>query len=382
MFAVSREGREAAAWVSAPGGGTDGRLYVSIDGAPPTELRDSLGGIEPHGESPPKIAYGPDGALNAIYVVPKLVPGRRFPAAALRFTRSDDGGRTWRPPVTVTDDSVFGSHNFHALHAAQDGSVFVSWLDGREGKSNTFVARSTDSGRTWSRNVKASTREACPCCRTGIATAGDGTMYLAWRTVLPGNIRDIVVARSTDRGLTWSDEVRVHADDWVFAGCPHAGPSMQVDTTGVVHVAWWTGKDGSAGVYYARSTDGARTFSEPVPLGVAQFSKAAHVQMALDGPSTVAVAWDDGTVEVPRILLRVSRDGGKTFGAASTLSSEGTRATFPVVAARPDELVVAWSQEGASAREPEHDSASHAAMGATLLAVGDARVLARRVRLR
>ncbi|HEX6599244.1 MAG TPA: hypothetical protein VF034_07960, partial [Gemmatimonadaceae bacterium] len=109
MFAVAPNGTEAAAWVSAPNGGTDGRLYVAVNGKSPIELRDSLGPIEPHGESPPKLAYSPDGALNALYVVTRLEPGRRFPAAALRFVRSTDGGAHWSTPVSVTDDSTFGS---------------------------------------------------------------------------------------------------------------------------------------------------------------------------------------------------------------------------------------------------------------------------------
>ena len=89
MFAVSRDGREAIAWVAAPNGGTDGRIYVSVDGGTAHELRDPLGPIEPHGESPPKLAFDASGALGALYVVAKEVPGRRFPASALRFARSE-----------------------------------------------------------------------------------------------------------------------------------------------------------------------------------------------------------------------------------------------------------------------------------------------------
>ena len=37
MFAVSTTGKQAVAWVSAPNGGSDGRLYVSVAGAAPTE---------------------------------------------------------------------------------------------------------------------------------------------------------------------------------------------------------------------------------------------------------------------------------------------------------------------------------------------------------
>ena len=84
MFAVSPSGTRAVAWVSAPGGGTDGRLYVATTGAP-SELRDSLGPIEPHGEAPPKLAYAADGSLYALYAVVKVVPGRRFPMSSLRL---------------------------------------------------------------------------------------------------------------------------------------------------------------------------------------------------------------------------------------------------------------------------------------------------------
>ncbi|HET8649851.1 MAG TPA: sialidase family protein, partial [Gemmatimonadales bacterium] len=266
MFAVSPSGVRAVAWVSAPNGGTDGRLYLSVDGRAPVEIRDSLGPIAAHGESPPQLAFGSDGALNALYVVGRVRPDRRFPLGALRFVRSTDGGATWTAPATVTDDSVFGSHNFHALHAGADGTLYASWLDGRAGRAGAYLASSTDGGATWLPNRPVASGEACPCCRTAIATAADGTLYLAWRMVSPDSIRDIVVARSSDHGATWSTPTAVHADKWVFNACPHAGPSLAVDSAGTLHVAWWTGRDGIAGVYYAQSRDGARSFSDPVPL--------------------------------------------------------------------------------------------------------------------
>jgi hypothetical protein len=380
MFAVSPSGREAAAWVSAPNGGTDGRLNVSVSGGAPVMLRDSLGPIEPHGESPPKLAYSPDGSLNALYVVTRLEPGRRFPAAALRFVRSTDGGAHWSAPVTVNDDSTFGSHNFQALYAAPDGALYASWLDGRMGKSTVYMTKSPDGGQHWIPNQRVAAGEACPCCRTAMASAQNGTLYLAWRQVFPGNVRDVVVARSPDGGMSWEEPVRAHADDWVFDGCPHAGPSLQVDDKGGVHIAWWTGKQGSAGVWYARSDNGAMTFSKPIPLGVAEFSRPAHVQLALGGQDRVIAAWDDGTLATPRIVVRTSKNRGATWSEPATLSDSGRAAGFPVVSATKERMAVAWSEDR-SAATGEHDS--HAAMKdpkATmpLSAVGDARVLVRR----
>jgi hypothetical protein len=379
MFAVSRDGAEAAAWVSAPHGGSDGRLYVRVNGGAVVELRDSLGPIEPHGESPPKLAYSPDGALSALYVVAKLVPGRRFPAGALRFVRSADQGRTWSAPVTVTDDSAFGSHNFQALYAAPDGAIYASWLDGRTGTSRVFMTRSIDGGRTWMPNVRVTTSEACPCCRTAMASGPDGELYLAWRRVFPGNVREVVVARSADHGATWSEPVRAQRDGWIFDGCPHAGPSLQVDNKGRVHIAWWSGKQAAAGVWYARSEDGARSFSEPTPLGVAEFSQPAHVQLALAGRERLIAAWDDGTLRTPRIVVRVSKDAGGRWTGATTLSDSGRAAGFPVVAAANERMAVAWSEQSiTSAVQHETHMKMVGPHAMPLGVVGESRVLVRR----
>lgn len=412
MFAVSPSGKQAVAWVSAPNGGSDGRLYVSVGGAPPVEIRDSLGPVEIHGESPPKLAFAPNGQLIAVYIVGKEMPGQRFPLSALRVVTSSDDGKTWTSPATVTDGEVFGSHSFHALHAAADGSLYVSWLGkpdddpsankpasqpasmaampgmagmdhGMHAASASWITRSTDGGKTWSPRVRVDMGEACPCCRTGLATTKDGTLYVSWRHVYTGNIRDIVVARSNDHGTTWTEPVRVHVDDWKFDACPHAGPAIATDDKGTLHVTWWTGKEGSAGVYYAQSTDGGKTFSPAVALGVAQYSRPAHVQMSLASNNRVLVAWDDGTKQIPQVVVRVSNDGGAHFAPSSMISSPGRAATFPVLGIIGDSVAVAWSEvSSASAQKAaSEDSAAKAknpkaAKG--LESVGEAQVLVRR----
>ena len=344
MFAAAPDGRRALAWVSAPEAGTAGRLYVSVAGQT-SELRDPLGDLSIYGEVPPKIAYGPDGALNAAWVVVKQVPGRHWPLQALRFARSEDGGRSWGAPVTVTDDSVFAAHDDHSLFVGRDGTLYLAWLDMRSGKSHVYLSRSTDHGRTWEANRKIRDEEACPCCRTALASGPDGRLYAAWRAIFPGDVRDIVVARSDDQGGTWSAPVRVHEDGWVVHACPDAGPSLAVDAGGRVHIAWWTGKEGRAGVQYAVAPPGAERFSAPVPLGLAEFSRPAHVQLALARDSAVVAAWDDGTMKSPAIVARISRDGGRSFAPATRLSDRGRSAGYPVVYTRDSAVAVAWQEQ-------------------------------------
>ncbi|HEX2217911.1 MAG TPA: sialidase family protein [Gemmatimonadales bacterium] len=355
MFLATPGGGRVVAWVSAPDGGSDGSLHLSVTprGAsaplPTVTVRDPLGPIEAHGEAPPQLAADSVGGISVLYTVGKEVPGERFPKSALRFIRSADSGRTWSSPVTVNDGDEFGSHNFHALTAAPDGSLLATWLDARKGKSGVWMSRSTDGGRTWDPNRPIYTDPTCPCCRTAVAVAGNGTIYVAWRAILPGDVRDVVVTRSEDEGRTWAPPVRTRADDWVYPGCPHAGPSLEVDARGDLHVAWWTGKEGEAGVYYARSDDGGRTFiAQPVATG--DRARPAHVQLAVSG-ERVYVAWDDGLGDIPRVLLRRSTDGGRSFGPEALLSEPGVAASYPVLALYGDSVAVAWSQTTAAEHE-------------------------------
>jgi hypothetical protein len=103
--------------------------------------------------------------------------------------------------------------------------------------------------------------------------------------------------------------------------------------------------------------------------------------MALGENGLVAVTWADGTQQVPPVVLRVSRDGGKTFGAAQVVSAAGQFAGFPVLAITGKTITVAWSQKTPEAAAHEERSRPDmsdpkAVMG--LHAVGNAQVLVRR----
>lgn len=369
-------GRVTAAWVAAPARGAEGRLVIRPDLALPrvAEVRDPASGLTAYGETPPKLAYGPDGTLYAAYLVTKAVVGHTWPVNALRLASSRDGGAHWDAPRTVQSDSANGgSTSDHALHVASDGTLYLTWLAMTGKDSHTYVARSADRGLTWSAPAAIDRGPSCPCCRTAVTSGPDGALYAAWRKIFPApadgeglphgppQVRDVVVARSGDGGRTWGAPVRVHADAWRVDYCPDAGPSVRAGADGTVHVAWWTGKEGAAGVQYARSHDGGRTWGPPVPLGVGPHSRAAHVQLAVAGAgdtAAVVAAWEDGTRAVAPVVVRVSRDGGRTFAPAEPLSVPGDQVGYPVVALQGGRVQVAWQQR--STAGASHDSAVHA----------------------
>jgi hypothetical protein len=133
-------------------------------------------------------------------------------------------------------------------------------------------------------------------------------------------------------------------------------------------------------VFYARSDDGGKSFQHVTPLGTADFSQPAHVQLTVGDSGTVAVAWDDGTLQTPRIALRISRDGGDAFAPTHYVSAQGSAASFPVLALDGKRLTVAWTSQTAEyartvAAERPDMSDPHMSMG--LPEVGQSEVLVR-----
>jgi hypothetical protein len=288
---------------------------VTRDGRPlraPVRVNATPGDASTHDQAPPQVAVGPGGEVYVAWQKSTEVPGRMYPISDLRFAYSTDGGRSFSPTLTVNDDAggLPTSHSFHNLAVAGDGTVYVGWLDGRaeeaarkrepnEGHghdtsgpgSEIRVAswKPGDTGFTPSVRVDGN---VCPCCRASLAVGSDGTVYVAWRKIYTGDVRDVVVARSDDRGRTFSSPVKVHADGWVFHGCPHAGPSLAVDGRGRLFASWYTGKEGQQGLYYAVSEDGGKSFDDPVTLVADDFVPVAQARLAA-GQDGVWAAWGD-----------------------------------------------------------------------------------------
>lgn len=287
-----------------------------------------------------------DGTVALSWSTPNRTPGAMF-ASDLRVAASGDGGRTFTPPVQVNDDGLPISHTFEDLLRGPERDLYVMWLDGRgKDRSGAAVqfACSRDGGETFGPNVTVDGM-ACPCCRPMLAAAPDGSLWAAWRKTYEGNVRDIVVVQSVDRGKTFGPPHRVREDHWVFSACPHRGPSLGFDRQGRLYVGWYTeGTDEQARIYLATSDDRAGTFTEPVSLHTSTNSLPDNLRLAIHPDGIVAAVWEEVTGVRKRVVLRVSFDRGKTFGPVIPLSA-GAKAEHPTVAIHPSgRLALAWTE--------------------------------------
>lgn len=167
---------------------------------------------------------------------------------------------------------------------------------------------------------------------------------MLWRKVFPGDVRDMVLSRSSDGGRTFGAATALHADRWTITACPHRGGQVSADARGRLYAVWYTeGTGGRPDVLFATAPDGRR-FGPPRRVHTATGSVPDHARLAVDARGRGIVVWEDSTAVRRRILLRSIGEDGRSLGPVRTLS-QAIKAWAPDVAVGPGGFLVAWHEE-------------------------------------
>ncbi len=353
-----------AAWVARVDSSWRVRFARSSDAgqtwsAPVTVTPEPDDASPPHGESSPRLVAASGGRLAIFWARSVPASGRQWPGSELRVARSLDGGATWETPRTLNSDSTgaAGTHTFFGAAVLHDTTLVAAWLDERhpelmhghqeplpdtsdeptsEADARIFAVTSHDFGESWGPNA-ALWGAVCPCCRVSLTPTPDGRVVAAWRQHFPDNIRDIVTASL----IPAMAPERLSHDNWSYPGCPHTGPAIAVDSTGTEHVVWYTGKEGEAGIFYARRRPGEAP-SEPVGLASARTMATAHASVAVAGRGILA-AYDMSPRHGRGIQLAWLDGDGRLRQELSVPAS--TSGQYPQVTVLSDSVaLMAWTQ--------------------------------------
>lgn len=322
----------------------------------------------------PEIAAGPDGSINVVWIDKGLTADRPPPqprkpgehshlsSTDLYFTRSDDGGQTWREPVRVNREpgTVWGfavskprievgaSGTVHIFYPAND----VSPVTGLAVIAAHYT-RSTDGGKTFevSRKINSpAPTDQSEMLRDGIGAshsfgtmglAPDGTVMTFWLDARdmkgPQDGALVYASISEDDGKTFNEERLIMQGD----ACPccqmtaaFSGGSVLI---GYRHI-YPDGRDSTV----ARSDDGGESFStrtrlpfEPWAIDACPLKPTA---LAVAGERVYAAAYTAGE-KAAGIYFSRSVDGGRTFRGRQQIHPDAVIADAPELTISPDGAV-------------------------------------------
>lgn len=360
----------AAVWTATRDGAANVYLSVSNDGgmtfSSPARVNDQDGDAGATNEQPPRVVIS--GTSNArVFTVlwSKRDTGpQQTRRDVIRVARSTDGGRTFTPARVTHDPSFGGARGWQSATVASDGTIHAVWLDGREAtrkiaehtKSSGMQHKGQPPQEIYHGRLSADGRmtetliasDVCFCCKTAVAIGPRGTVYTAWRHIFPGSMRDIAFAAS-DGGRPFGPVVRVSEDKWELNGCPEDGPSMAVDGSGTIHIAWATVVNDAEpykAIFYATSRDG-KVFSPRKRLPTPVTITPGHPQLALTN-NGAAIVFDEVVAGERRVsIARVTSAGAVQ---PTELLSRDESASHPVIARAGSEVVVAWTSRSAAAK--------------------------------
>jgi hypothetical protein len=203
----------------------------------------------------------------------------------LYFSYTDDGGVTWSQPRQINNPTQRCSGGDIVI--GRNGEVYITWavVSASSPYSEQFIgfAKSTDGGNSWQviekafqvngiqgylpqkQNIRVNGLPQIEIDLSG--GERDGWIYIVTTQKnfgAAGSDPDIILHRSTDGGITWSNPVRVNQDE-LNNGRIQYFPAITIDKSGGINILYYDDRlttSDSTGVFLSRSTDGGLTFRD------------------------------------------------------------------------------------------------------------------------
>lgn len=203
--------------------------------------------------------------------------------------------------------------------------ILVTWQQDRYpdhgGAQGIGAATSFDGGETWTNSVVP----GISVCNGGLfmratdpwgAIDADGTAYIMSLGYNPGpndltNLSNsVLISRSEDGGLTWGAPIIVAVSPGILFNDKET-LTADPNTPGLLYAVWNLYPTSVALPVFARSEDGGRTWTPPIPLPTSGGGSGAQIAVL-----------DDGTlVEINGGTSTTSRDRGNTWSLPTEFGS-------------------------------------------------------------
>jgi len=286
-----------------------------------------------------QLALGRNGRVHVVWNGGKgakraTVAGKE--ATPLLYTRLNDAGTAFEPERNLITQNA-GLDGGSSVAADSQGNVHVFWHGSspnntaKEAGRAVFVSRSTDEGKTFAPETRATDKEtgACGCCGMKALADAQGAVYVLYRAATENTERGETLLVSRRPGAPF--EV-AYTDPWKATTCPMSSASLTTIGTSVI-AAWETGsqvKFGSIDPATLRvSTTGAQLAAGKRKHPVAVSNKSGEILFVW----TEGTAWAKGGSVAWQLYNKdgtASPERGRVEGGAAVWS-------LPTAVAMPDD---------------------------------------------
>jgi len=238
----------------------------------------------------PQMAEGRSGRVYVVWLGPQTRSGDPTASMPVFFSRLNDTGTAFEPQRNLMRYAK-GSDGGLSVAADAHGNVYGVWHGAGEQPGDdhrrVYLARSTDDGRNFSREVAISPAElgACGCCGMRAFVDASGFLYVLYRAAAQSIHRDITLLVSKDSGGTFR---ALDVAPWNLNACPMSTAYLSEGRHGVL-AAWETAGE----VYFDQIDAASLKLSQPISAPAAGTNrKHPAVAASVNGQLLV---WTEGT---------------------------------------------------------------------------------------
>jgi predicted neuraminidase len=214
---------------------------------------------------------------NGTWIAVWQAIGVAGPDADVFFSRSVDGGNSWSAAAPLNTNALVDSGSDSAPHVATNGrGLWIAVWSSQDSLGNTIgtdsdivFARSTNGGTSWSAPAPLNsnaTSDSGADVRPKIVLDASGAWVAAWDstdtlTSTVGSDRDIFASRSVDGGVSWTTPVALNANAGTDSG---HDDTVDIAASPTSCVAVWRSFDALGGTI---GTDSDILYSRSIDAG-------------------------------------------------------------------------------------------------------------------
>jgi hypothetical protein len=254
------------------------------------------------------------------------------------YKSSLDSLTTLEPTKQLTNSSGTSADP----HIAVDSSrIFITWTDERDSNKEIYFKRSFDKGITWSEDIRITSNSAASHSPEICLTSSG--VHLIWVDNTPGD-SEVFYIKSTDWGTSWSTIKQLTQ----ISG--NSSNPRIYEHDNIIYLVWQDDRNGYPDLYMKKSDDHGNTWSDEMIISTDD-SVSQNPDFTVDN-NGIHVVWEDNRISGDmEIYYMRSPDFGQSWGTEVCISSSTGVSSSPKIGSNGINLFVCWQDNASGSNE-------------------------------